>query len=243
MRGSPSRWTIGVAVVLVVMIATSIVLRRAAREPAVRSGGAPTVESAPAAASAPADASGVAEAEASRLDGIAGDAQPAPPDDPYAYPGKDMIEPGAAWASVDFDAIRKALPDNTYWRTAYPTKDPEVLKAREVEREHWSAQSAKVVSSTATAEEVDEYYAHRQKTSEDYLEFIVYLLTNYGYQIPMRDVAALKLAAEMHNARLEEIPRQLAEAQQRREEHEAARRAWQEQQQAFNADPAAAASR
>jgi len=53
-------------------------------------------------------------------------------------------------------------------------------------------------------------------------------------------VAALKLAAEMHNARLEEIPRQLAEAHERREAHEAARRQWQEQQQAFNADAPAA---
>ncbi len=40
----------------------------------------------------------------------------------------------------------------------------------------------------------------------------------------------------MHSARLEEIPRQLAEAHERRKANETARRAWLEQQQAFNGD-------
>lgn len=145
-----------------------------------------------------------------------------------------MDDAAHAWASVDMEAIRKALPDNTYWKMAVPTKNPEVIRAREAERERMNVEYGKVLSNTATAEEVDTYYAQRQRLSQDYLEFIVYLLTNYGYQIPPRDVAALKLAAEMHNARLEEFPRKIAEAHERREAHEAARRAWLEQQQAFN---------
>ena len=51
-----------------------------------------------------------------------------------------------------------------------------------------------------------------------------------------RDVAALKLAGELHLARLEEIPRELAEAQQRREAHDAARRTWLDEQKAFESD-------
>lgn len=154
--------------------------------------------------------------------------------DPFGAPD----DPARAWASVDMEAIRKALPDNSYWRMAVPTKDPEVLRRRDEERERWNVEYGKVLSNTATAEEIDAYYAQRQHLSEDYLEFIVYLLTNYGYQIPERDVAALKLAAEMHHARLEEIPRQIAEAQQRREAHEEARRAWLAQQKDFGDDGA-----
>jgi hypothetical protein len=148
----------------------------------------------------------------------------------------DVDDPGAAWASVDMEAIRAALPDNTYWKMGAPTKDPEVLRWREEERARWNVEYGKVLSNTATAEEIDAYYAERQKLSNDYLEFIVHLLTNYGYQIPMRDVALMKLAAEMHLARLEEIPRQITEAQARREEHDAARRAWLEEQKAFEKD-------
>lgn len=139
----------------------------------------------------------------------------------------------AAWASVDMEAIRAALPDNLYWKMAVPTKDPEVLRKREEERQRWNVEYGKVLSNTATDEEIDAYYAQRQRLSEDYLAFIVYLLTNYGYQLPLQDVAALKLAAEMHNARLEEIPRQTTEAHERHAAHDAARRAWLEQQKAF----------
>jgi hypothetical protein len=154
--------------------------------------------------------------------------------DPFAA----LEDPEGAWASVDLDAIRAALPDNLYWKMAVPTKDPAVLREREDERARWNVEYGKVLSNTATAEEIDAYYAERQRLSEDYLEFIVYLLSNYGYQIPRRDVAALKLAAEMHHARLEEIPRQITEAHERREAHDAARRVWLEEQKAFDGDSA-----
>jgi hypothetical protein len=157
-------------------------------------------------------------------------------------PSEDPLEtteyPKGSWDSVDLEAIRAALPDNLYWEMSSPTKDPEVLSKRQAERERWNLEYGKVLSNTATAEEIDAYYAHRQRLSEDYLEFVVYLLTNYGYEIPARDVALLKLAAEMHNARLEELPRQIAEAHQRREAHDAARRAWLEEQRAFEGEPA-----
>jgi hypothetical protein len=148
----------------------------------------------------------------------------------------DFDNPPEAWATVDLDAIRAALPDNTYWKMAVPTKDPEVLRQREEERARWNVEYGKVLSNTATDEEIDTYYAERQRLSEDYLQFIVYLLTNYGYQIPKRDVAALKLAAEMHHERLEEIPRKITEAHERHQAHDAARRAWLEEQRAFGLD-------
>jgi hypothetical protein len=218
MSRGPARTVILLAVLLV--LAAAAALRWAAGRSHQRA--ARSVAAAPAPADTGAPSPGAAEAA---------------DDEPFG----DVDDAGRAWASVDMDAIRKALPDNLYWTMAVPTKDPAVIRAREEERERWNVEYGKVLSGTATAEEVDAYYAHRQRVSEDYLEFIVYLLQNYGYQIPPRDVAALKLAAEMHNARLEEIPRQITEAQQRREAHEAARREWLAQQRAFSGDSGGAA--
>jgi hypothetical protein len=160
----------------------------------------------------------------------------APPMAPSDEPLADAEDWDGSWESVDLEAIRAALPDNLYWKMAAPTTDPEVLRQREEERARWNAEYGKVLSNTATDEEIDAYYAERQKVSEDYLEFIVYLMTNYGYQIPKRDVAAFKLAGEMHLARLEEIPRQIAEAHARREAHEKARQAWLADQKAFEGE-------
>jgi len=141
------------------------------------------------------------------------------------------------WAAVDLDEVRAAMPNNTFWRTAAPTTDPEVLRAREEERERWNVEYGKVLSNTATKEEVDAYFAHRQQMSTDYIQFAAYLLQNYWQKLGVRNEGLLKLAIKLHLARLEEIPRQMAEAHQRREAHEAARRAWLEEQKAFEADP------
>jgi hypothetical protein len=51
--------------------------------------------------------------------------------------------------------------------------------------------------------------------------------------VPRAEIGALKLAGEMHLARLEEIPRKIAEAKERRAEHEKARQAWLDEQKQF----------
>jgi hypothetical protein len=142
-----------------------------------------------------------------------------------------------AWATVDMDEVRKAMPDNLYWKMSVPTKDPDVLRAREEERERWNVEYGKVLSNTATAEEIDAYYEHRRRLSNDYIAFAGFLLLRYGRTLPPRDVAFLKLAIKLHMARLEEIPRQIAEAQARREAHDAVRRAWLEDQKTLGAAP------
>jgi len=223
---------LAIAMLLVLLLGASLLLRwvtsaRTARRPDAAQVAAPEVASArPPTAAHDTDPDPFAAPHPNSA------REEAPSDDPLAtteYPQGD-------WDGVDMDAIRAALPDNVYWKLAAPTKDPEVLRQREEERARWNAEYGKVLSNTATAEEVDAYYAERQRVSEDYLEFVVYLLTNYGYEIPARDVALLKLAAEMHHERLEEIPRRIAEAHQRREAHEAARQKWREEQKAFEAD-------
>ena len=143
----------------------------------------------------------------------------------------------SAWATVDLQALRQELPDNLYWAMAAPTKDAALIAWREEERARWNVEYGKVLSNTATAEEIDTYYAYRYQVSSDYVQLATYLLADYGDGLPKRDVALLKLAIEMHLARLEEIPRQIAEANQRREAHEAVRRAWLADQQAFESDP------
>jgi hypothetical protein len=157
----------------------------------------------------------------------------AAPADPLA----EIDDVALAWSAVDLDAVRAALPENLYWKLSAPTKDPQILREREEERDRWNVEYGKVLSNTATAEEVEAYYAQRRRLSNDYVQFATHLLVHYGDKLPKRDVGLLKLAIDMHMARLEEIPRQLAEAHQRREAHDAARRAWLEDQKAF--DPAA----
>ena len=56
--------------------------------------------------------------------------------------------------------------------------------------------------------------------------------------LPERDLRLLELARELHLARLEEYPRNLSDALERREAHEAARRAWLEDQARFEEPPA-----
>ena len=160
---------------------------------------------------------------------------------PWAEPDADPFADGQAshgtWEALDLNAVRAALPDNLYWKMAAPTKDPELLRWREEERERWNVEYGKVLSNTATSDEIDAYFAGRKRLSDDYLEFVVHVLTNYGGAIPREGVALLKLAGEMHAARLEEMPRQIAEAHARHEAHDAARRAWLEDQKTFQDQP------
>ncbi len=161
---------------------------------------------------------------------------PAGPSSDLAYkadpanPGEDSAD---QWAKVDFDEIRKAMPDSMYWKMAFPTKDPALLEERERIRDEWNRQYGKVQSNTATDEEIDAYYAAQQQLSNDYLEFLVYLGQHYGGVVPRGEIGGLKLAADMHLAKLEELPRKIAEAKERHAAHEKARQAWLEEQKAF----------
>jgi hypothetical protein len=143
------------------------------------------------------------------------------------------------WAGVDLEEVRRALPDNLYWQTSVPTDDLRELDRRAEERARWNEAYGKVLSNTATEQEIEAYYAHRQRVSEDAVEFANHLLNHYEEVLPAKDVGLLELAIELHLARLEEIPRQIADAHRRRETHAAARAAWLEEQAAFagDADP------
>jgi hypothetical protein len=166
-------------------------------------------------------------------------AKPVPPADGHAPrrpepPSLDDMQ--TPWAAVDLEALRAELPDNLYWKMASPTKDPAVIQEREAERARWNVEYGKILSNTATPDEIDTYYAHRYRLSSDYVEFATFLLADYGDQLDARDVGLLKIAIELHMARLEEIPRQIAEAHERCAAHEAVRRQWLESQKAFDGE-------
>jgi hypothetical protein len=164
---------------------------------------------------------------------VARTGQRASEDGAPADPLAEVDASAAAWAAVDMEEVRELMPDNLYWTMGFPTKDEAVIEARAAERERWNTEYGKVLSNTATEEEINAYYGHREKLSRDYASFAGFLLSKYGDKLPQRDVALLKLSVELHLARLEEIPRQITEAQERRVAHDAVRRAWLEDQKAF----------
>jgi hypothetical protein len=93
-----------------------------------------------------------------------------------------------------------------------------------------------VLSNTATEQEIRDYFALRYRLSSEYIEFANYLLDHYRDDIPERDVGLLELAVELHLARLEEIPRQQADAFERKQKHDAAREAWLADQARFEGE-------
>lgn len=216
MTGRPLRWLLlGGAIVAAVLLG---VLLRARRPPAApvstaEERAAATVED----AATTADAPGLPPAD--------GGADPGTPENPFDEPN--------AWAAVDLEAVRRAMPDNLYWRMSSPTKDENVLRERAEERARWNEAYGKVLSNTATEQEIDAYYAQRDRLASDYIQFATYILENHGTQLSIRDLGLLKVAVELNLAQLEEIPRRIEEAQQRRVAHQQARDAWLRDQKEF----------
>ncbi len=225
MRGS-SRLGVGVAVAVLLLIGIALLLRRVNAERAHRRTAAATVPS-------PVTSPRAARARATPVWRADLDTEPSEDLAYKADPLSPHVDTADEWARIDFDEIRRALPDSTYWKMAFPTKDPDLVAERERIRAEWNVQFGKVQSNTATDEEIDAYYGEQQKLSEDYLAFLVHLAEHYGNLVPRSSIGALKLAGEMHLARLEEIPRKIAEAKERHGAHERARQAWLEQQKLF----------
>ena len=129
------------------------------------------------------------------------------------FPAPDATRTWSADASpVDLEPLRRRLPDNLYWRIGAPTKDPQVLRWREEEERHWNGLNRKVLSHTATEEEIREYYGHRRKVSEDLMVFARLVLQEYGAQLPEAERGLYELSLWMHYTRLEELPQQLQSA-------------------------------
>ena len=77
----------------------------------------------------------------------------ASPADP-ALPGMPPATGNAAYP-VDLEELRRRIPDNLYWTLSAPTDDARVLEQRRERARQTNELYGKVLSSTATAAEVD----------------------------------------------------------------------------------------
>jgi hypothetical protein len=166
----------------------------------------------------------------------AGGPAPKPPasnPEPVPQPApRLMSEPAedpAAGYPLDMEALRSRIPDNLYWTTAAPTKDPRELQARVEQERRQNTLFGKIQAGDATEEEIHQYFDFRRKLSEDYLVFAGMVLGEYGSQLPERDQGVLELSVQMHRGKLKELPRQREEALARRELQERRREAWRRQ--------------
>jgi hypothetical protein len=133
------------------------------------------------------------------------------------------------------DEIRRAMPENTFWKMSAPTQDERVIREREEERARWNVEYGKVLSGNASEAEILAYYAHRQRLSADYVEFTSYVLDQHGDDLSEQDVELLELARRLHLARLAEYPKQTQQAFERKAEQDAAREAWRRDEAEFGA--------
>ena len=167
-------------------------------------------------------------------------AEPAEPGSlpPAVPPGTpdSSSEPPLGIGSVDLEEVRAALPDNLYWQSAAPTEDPALLEEREREKAFRNEQYGKILSGTGTDAEILAYYDQRMRASTDYVQFADYLLEHYGSDLSDQDQTLLHVAKRLHLARLEEIPRRIQEARERRAVQDEARRKWLEEEQEFRSD-------
>lgn len=145
-------------------------------------------------------------------------------------------DPAWAWSRIDLEDLREEMPDNAFWSLGAPTDDPAVLDRRRERRDRMNRELGKVMSNTGTEAEVRAYYTERERVSSDYVAFTSRLLERYGDVLPERDHGLVSLARDMHRARLEELPRHLREALDRRETHAAAREAWLAEEALFATD-------
>jgi hypothetical protein len=128
---------------------------------------------------------------------------------------------------VDLEVIRRQLPDNLYWTMGAPTEDPEVLEARAREDRRWNTQRGKVLAGEASDDELHAWFAHQRRVHEDYLDFSAHVLNQYGEQLSERDRGLLELSVRMHKDRLDELPRQEADAVARKLEQDRRRAEWE----------------
>jgi hypothetical protein len=119
---------------------------------------------------------------------------------------------GASSYPVDLEGLRARLPNNLYWVLGAPTDDPDTLRQRAERARLTNELYGKVLSTTATEEEIQRYYAERRRVSEDYIEFAEMVLTAYRDRLPTEHVGLYELSIRLHSARLDEIPRDQEEA-------------------------------
>jgi hypothetical protein len=157
-------------------------------------------------------------------------ADPAPPRSaPQAAPQEEAppataTEGAALPEPIDLEALRARLPDNRYWTLGQPTSDPAVAQARAEAARAENELYGKVLSGTATDDEIHGYYDERRRLLTDYAEIARAVLADP--HISERDRGLFDLALRMDQDRLAELPRELDAAMARKVEQEQRRADW-----------------
>ena len=208
----------GLAVLLAVLLQAPVPSGEAVPAPAAPRAAAPVP--APAAGAPAPTAAPTASAGSGAVPDLLRAPEPEPADEaPQLHP-------------VDLETLRAKLPDNLYWELGAPTTNPEVLKRREEDSRHWNDLYGKVLSGSATEEEVRQYYAHRRQVSEDFMAFASAVLAEYGDRLPEQERGLYELSINMHRTRLAELPGQEQDALERGKRQARRREAWRQGQQA-----------
>jgi hypothetical protein len=140
---------------------------------------------------------------------------------------------GLVYGDIDLREARAAMPDNLYWQFGAPTRDEEVLAARDEEKKLRNEQYGRVLAGDADEEEVRQYYDYRRRMSEDYYEFAEFMHRRHADNPDDRFVGMLELAMKMHLAKLAEIPREEERALEHARKAELARQDWERQKEEF----------
>lgn len=151
----------------------------------------------------------------------------APPADEEAVPPGELV---LREHPVDLEKLRRELPNNLYWEEGAPTEDEAVLQRRAEQVRTRRARAARITANEAPPEEIDQHYDERERLSRDYLTFATRVLEEYGPQLSEQEQGLYTLTVQLHRARLDELPRQRAEAHARWTEAEKRRAAWREAQ-------------
>ncbi len=138
-------------------------------------------------------------------------------------------EAAPEYADVDLVAARRAMPDNLYWKFASPLdpqQDAEALKQRRAEQKRINELYGRVNANVAPEEDIRSYYAFEKKKSEDYIQFMQYLLREYGEGLAPKTMQMLGLGIKMHKHKLERLPIDLQRSLDRRAEYKKGKEAW-----------------
>lgn len=146
-----------------------------------------------------------------------------PPDPGNPPPGFD---PRAGEYPVKLEALRARMPDNLYWRVAAPTTDPEVLAARAARERNLEAVRGRITAGEASEAEIRDYFDERRRESRDFVAVAREAVTTYGDQLTDRDRGLFELGAKLHEAKLGEIDRSIADALERKRVQDERRAAW-----------------
>ena len=140
-----------------------------------------------------------------------------------------------AWAKVDLDEVRNAIPNNLYWTMSAPTTDEAMLAEREAKREELQTVETKMMARHATEQEIRDYYSYQTKLSEDYVIALTEIINRYGHVIPDDDYSGQTLARTLHLSKLQEMPSKLTQALEQRQQFLAEKSEWMADKDAYRA--------